>query len=147
MRNPFHPENQKDQFQFFQQVTEAINKWMLESYPGFDSTLLRNLNRCIELQKILENNVNILEKNLQVAKVDIHKYVVAKLEKTHPDFNNSISKAIIKLDKRADELDKKTKTVIKSDSLYEDVYRMKDEVKGLVQFVDGFRKKIKQACE
>ncbi len=147
MRNPFHPENQKDQFQFFQQITEAVNQWMLKSYPGFDSTLLRNLERCTQAQNNLERNIEILEKKLGESKSEIHKYVITKIEKTHPDFNDSITKVIAKLDKRADELAKKTKLVVKSDTLYEDVYRMKDELKGLVNFIDGFRKKLKQACE
>lgn len=58
-----------------------------------------------------------------------------------------LEKAIKKVDKNSDEVDKKLKTVIKSECLYKDVYKMRDDFEDIKKFMYGFKNKIKRAFD
>ena len=156
MKNPFDKDT--DQFYFFNEMTEAIDKFMIHKYPNFHNqlndivletkTMLGQFRAgVIDQRKELEA---IKERHLNFITAQVNEF----LKKEYPDLNRSLTlkqkefeKLILKHEKNVEMMANKLNKVIKSDSLYEDVYKMRDEFKEMKKFMDSFSKKIKKAFE
>jgi hypothetical protein len=74
--------------------------------------------------------------------------------KQYPDLSNRLNSLALKLDDHEKSLEKSLKDVmkreknlIKSESVYEDIYKLRDEFKEIKKFVDEFQKKMKKVFE
>jgi len=74
--------------------------------------------------------------------------------KQYPDLSNRLNSLSLKLDekeknieKSIKEIMKREKNIVKSESIYEDVYKLRDEFKEIKKFVDEFQKKMKKVFE
>ena len=139
-------------------MTSAINDWMLKQYPEFDKQLVDKINQLKKTQIEINNHFHDRQKELEAIKERHLNFITAQLneflKKDYPDISHSLSlsakeleKAIKVNDQNAENIRKKLEKVVKSDSLYEDVYKMRDEFKEMQNFMDGFKKKIKKAFE
>lgn len=71
--------------------------------------------------------------------------------KQYPDLSNRLNSLALKLDdheksieKSIKEMTKREQNVIKSESVYEDIYKLRDEFKEIKEFIDEFQKKMKK---
>lgn len=165
MKNPFEEKKEKEKYEFFHQMTSAINDWMLKQYPEFDQQLVDKINELKRTQNELKrtqieinNHFHERKKELEAIKERHLNFITAQinefLKKDYPDVSRSLclsakelEKAIKVHDQNSEKIRKKLDTVIKSDSLYEDVYKMRDEFKEIKKFIESFSKKIKKAFE
>jgi predicted RNase H-like nuclease (RuvC/YqgF family) len=72
--------------------------------------------------------------------------------KQYPDLSNRVNTmslelkdSINKIEKREKEISLKMKSVVKTETLYEDVYKLRDELKEIKIMVEDFTKKLKKA--
>lgn len=155
MNNPFDSNTSPDKYNFFNQITEAINNWMLNTYPLFDTKLSDKIERLEKMCDSIERKigghearmniqVNGLEENLRLR---IDKY----LSETYPDFHRSLTEMVKSLEIRTKEMEKRDEkikkeaaSICKSNSLFEDVYRMRDEMFEIRNFMNEFKKKFKK---
>ncbi len=100
--------------------------------------------------KLSINNMDLDEKVLKKYQEQLDTYMM----KQYPDLNNRVSQLALdlkdkinKLEDAAKNLKLREKTVVKSDSIYEDVYKLRDEFKEINKFVDEFHKKMKKVFE
>lgn len=163
--NPFDKEKDSEKHEFFRQMTSAINDWMLKQYPLFDTilsdkikqvaedfTVLRKYHHEIKIysEEIKASKEAEKEKHLNYLKAQIEEF----LKKNYPDISNSLTlttkelqKIAKKQDENAEKITKRLSNVIKSDTIYEDVYKLRDEFKEIQKFFDGFKKKIQKVFE
>lgn len=158
MKNPFDIQTQEIQFTAFQQITNAIDHWMLEKYPKFDNRLLQRLQEVENLQnefKLVINDFRLDTRGLKKREADEFKEEIKRfLKKDYPDISSSMFKfkdeievRLRKMQVKEKLIDEKLKKVIISSSLCEDVYKMRDEFKQMKSFMEGFSKKLKKAFE
>jgi hypothetical protein len=163
--NPFDETKDKDKHEFFKQMTSAINTWMLTQYPLFDTILNEKILKLSKQQEDLSkyhSEIKMyseqLKAGMEATKEKHLNFITGQvnefLKKDYPDISNSLTltaKELQKTAKKQDEYAEKTikrlAAVVKSDSLYEDVYKMRDEFKEIQKFIDGFKKKIQKAFE
>ena len=74
--------------------------------------------------------------------------------KQYPDLSNRLNSVSLLLDEQAKnlskslkEIEKREKKLIKSESVYEDIYEMKDRMKVLDDFIITFKSKLKKAFD
>jgi hypothetical protein len=74
--------------------------------------------------------------------------------KKYPDLSNRLNSLSLLLDEQSKsiqkslkEMDKREKNVVKSESIYKEVYEMKDQLKKLDDFVINLKSKLKKAFE
>ncbi len=74
--------------------------------------------------------------------------------KQYPDLSNRLNSLSLKLDEKEKILEKslknmtsREKNMIKSESVYEDIYKLRDEFKEIKKFVEEFQKKMKKVFE
>ena len=74
--------------------------------------------------------------------------------KQYPDLSNRLNSVSLLLDEQAKnlskslkEIEKREKKLIKSESVYEDIYEMKDRMKVLDDFIITFKPKLKKAFD
>lgn len=158
MKNPFDEKTEKEKHEFFKQMTSAINDWMLAQYPQFDSMLVKKIEHLSKMQNEIKMCFMEREVELNAIKERHLNYITGQinefLKKDYPDISNSLSRSAKELEKavkRHEEntvkIKKKLDEVVKSESVYEDVYKLRDEFKIIQKFFDGFQKKIKKAFE
>ncbi len=155
MNNPFNENNQKEKYLFFKEMTEAINNWMLEKYPEFDLSLL---NKMKELKYNQDKIVSLSnetckkikdEKNetLIFFKDELNKFLSLEYPGTASRLTN-LAGDLEAQSKKMKELEKdirnRIKIVIQSDSLCQDVYKMRDDVKILKEEWENLSKKLKK---
>ncbi len=156
--NPFDIEKESQSFQFFQNITNAIDEWMLKKYPEFDNSLIHKLRQVEIEQGKIKSLINQHESSWEKAKKEAVGKCVDQindfLEKEHPDISNNLKASAMKIQKHADILEKKMnaiekrlETVIKSDNLYKDVYELRDEFKKIQKFMDTFQTRVKKAFD
>lgn len=165
MKNPFDPHEQPNEFNFFKEMTYAINDWMLKKYPSFTEDLEYRIQKTKEVQEELKkyqdkiltsfhnHNQTVLkdkEVTLEYFKTEIKRF----LAEDYPDMSGKLSQIAEKLehtlkkhDKNYEKIEKNIEKIIDSGSLYEDVYKMRDDMKILQKSVDGFTKKLKKVFE
>lgn len=146
------------EFHIFDQITQAIDQWMLNKYPKFDNLLIDKIKELERMQN--EFKLTLIDhkndtRNLKKKEVEEFKSEICKfLQKDYPDISSGLIELSKKIDKKIksyDEKDKKIdlklKTIVSSSSLCEDVYKMRDEFKEMKCFMDGFSKKLKKVFE
>jgi len=120
---------------------------------------LKKYNLSDDSIKAVKELVNVtlenLLRNISLEDIVIKKYQTRLDEymmKQYPDLSNrlnsmalSLQDTINKLEKREKEIATRMKSIAKSDSLYEDVYNLRDEVKVLKEVNEELMKKLKKA--
>ena len=159
MQNPFDKAKQEEKYEFFNQITQAINQWMLEKYPEFDTKLIQKIERLEFMQKAIEERIIHLQTQYSKAAEELIKNVRTRtisqvddyVKSTYPDLSSkltadvkSFQKVIQQHEKNVAETEKKLKKIYVSDSLCEDVYAMRDEIKKLKTFAENFNKNLKK---
>lgn len=98
----------------------------------------------------LINDTVFDEKIMKKYQVRLDEYMM----KQYPDLSNRLNSLSLKLDdheksieKSLKDMMKREKNLIKSESIYEDVYKLRDEFKEIKKFVDEFQKKMKKVFE
>jgi len=159
MKNPFSPTgDQHIQFVIFEQITNAINNWMLNTYPKFDTGLLDKINQLEKMQnefKLVINDHQRDTRNLKKKEVEEFCEEIKRfLSKNYPDISSTLTDLSKSIDRRSksrqkkdEEMDEKLKKFTVYESLCEDVYKMRDEYKEVKKFMNEFQKKIKKAFE
>lgn len=151
MHNPFDPNKENDKFQIFKGITEAINDWMLKKYPEFDNKLIGKIKRIEQDQIHLENTIKDFLLNIKKIEEDFiknsQKQINDFIKNEYPELNKDLIIITKKLKQQSILVDEKLKTTVKSDTLYEDVYKMRDEFKEIQKFMESFKKKIQKAFE
>lgn len=154
MNNPF-TEN-TPQHEFFKQMTDAINDWMLKQYPTFDTELVNKIKELRKLQDEIKLSFHNHRQAVIKDKEETVKYCIGQinefLEKDYPEISKKLKassilleKAVEKHDKNSKDIEKKLKTLIQSDTLCEDVYKLRDEFREVKKFMDGFKDNVKKA--
>lgn len=158
MNEPFDKLKDKDKYEFFRQMTEAINEWMLKQYPEFDNELVSKIKEIRiyqeQVKTLVQNFQNDLQKDAETIKERLIERVNDFIKKEHPDLHDCLKKEVLNINKVIQQHKKnveKTKDVlekaVKSSSLYEDVYKMRDEFSEIKNFMNSFQTKIKKAFE
>ena len=158
MNNPFDPKQEEHKFVFFQQMTEAINEWMLKKYPEFDNTLIQRIKHGEILQKQLHERINSFSEKIPEIQKQLQQKIIEEintfLKKERPDIDKSLNLTAKRLEKKDKDLlernkkiDEKLKTFKIYESLCEDVYKLRDEFKEIEKFMTTFKKKIKVAFD
>lgn len=163
--NPFSQINDPEKHEFFKQMTSAINDWMLKQYPLFDTLLtekIENANKSqrelAEYQREIKMYATELKNSLESLKEKHLNFITGQInefmKKDYPEIDKSLNltakelqKVARKQDEYAEKVTARLKGVVKSDTLFEDVYKMRDEFKEIQKFIEGFKKKIQKAFE
>lgn len=158
MKNIFDKEEQKMQHEIFTQITDSISNWMINNYPTIESDLSSKFRSIQEMQsemKILYKNHRI---DMENEKENTKKYLISELinyiKLTIPDLDQNLQliaselkKQTNKISKNSEEVEKKLQKIIQNSSIYEDVYKIRDEMKEISKFIQGFKKKIVKAFD
>lgn len=169
MKNPFNFEKQPHEFSVFNQLTENIDRWMTEKYPGFDVSLNGKIRRLEEIQNEIELSFRNHKKIIEQTKIQtldfLKNQIIDFMKKDYPDMSGKLSiiaKTLqndmkdIKTEKK--ELKKIIDCKIKEvddhflnakiyNTLCEDVYRLRDKMEKIQEEVSEFTNKIKKAFE
>src|SRR5690242_8544883 len=135
MDNPFDKKTDEHKHEFFKQMTEAINDWMLKQYPEFDNQLVNKLKEVRiyqeQVKTLVQNHQSDHQKDDETIKERLIESISDFIKRDHPDLHDSLKKEVINFNKVIQQHKKnveKTKEaldkVINSSSLYEDVYKM-----------------------
>lgn len=155
MNNPFDENEQSKEHRFFKQMTDAINEWMLKQYPAFDEQLTTKMNSLKKLQDEIYLSFHKHKQNIIDEKENTKDYIISQIndyiKKVYPDMcdrvknaTESLEKTVTKHERNVKLIEEKLKKIVNSDALYEDVYKMRDEMKVLSKSVDDFTKKFKK---
>lgn len=155
MDNPFDKKTQNELHDFFNQMTESINEWMLAKYPRFDATLEEKIKNLEYMQnKVASQNQEMLMK-IENEKKNLLEYtqkrIIEFLGKEYPDLSGklmsyglNLEAMIKKHEKNAIKIEKQLEKVVSSQTLYEDFYKMRDELKEMRKFVENFTNNFKK---
>lgn len=148
MKNPFDPLSEKIQFETFMQITQAVDKWMTEKYPLFDTSLENRIRKCEMLNDNLSKTIQEFRRYILDATQEEKEKTINEinryLEKEYPKLNKDLVLVAKRLEKKAEELDKEVKSIVKSNSLYKDVYEIRDEMVILRKSVGEFTERLKK---
>lgn len=151
MKNPFDIHNENEKFEFFNQMTEAINEWMLKKYPEFDQSLIHKLRQVELSQARLEGMIKDHDKYLLKEKEDYIQNAIKQindfLSKEYPDIDCKLRSTSEKLETFSKKAESQLKEFKVYKSLCDDVYKLKDEFEEIKKFMEGFKKKVKKAFE
>lgn len=158
MINPFEKSTEKEKYEFFNQMTNAINDWMLKQYPAFDTELVSKIQEIRRLEKEFNRVIEDQKKELNSLKEKHNNFILGQIDeflsKNYPDISNRLVVKTIELEnliekhqKNVLKIESRLDKIIKSDMLYEDVYKMRDEFKVMQKFIDEFKKKIKKVFD
>jgi len=151
VKNPFDLKNEKEKFEFFNQMTGAINEWMLKQYPEFDQNLINKL-RKVELSQsrlddLIREHKDLIVKEKEEYIKNAIKQINDFLSKEYPDIDGNLRKSSDKLEKFSKNAQEQLKQFKVYKSLCDDVYKLKDEFEEIKKFMEGFKKKVKKAFE
>ena len=151
--NPFDHTGDIQKAQFFREMSNAMKNWMIKKYPDLNDKLTISvsylMDKANQVQEILNENQKIIEilkkENAEYAKKEIKKF----MQDEYPDFSGKLSHIAKQLEKCAEknekdsaEVNKNLKKIITSNSLCEDIYKLKDEVKDFKKTMDEFKRKM-----
>lgn len=142
-----NPNQPVDKDKFVKEITDAINDWMLKQYPMFDSNLTEKIENLNQEQKRVHNIIADFKNGISNIKKQVIDDINKFLENEYPDISNNLKILAEKLKKDSEKVDDRLKKIVQSDSLCEDVYKMRDEMKEIKTFLEGFKKKVKKAFE
>jgi hypothetical protein len=156
MINPFNEVSDREKYLFYNEMTEAINKWMLYKYPAFDTLLVDKLKAVKKMHNDLETQFSNHREAVKNEREEVLKYYQERLDKymmeKYPDLSNRLSQLAIDLQetcKKQGKIQKETQETMKQIKIYkslcEDVYAIKDQVKEMKSVVDEYNKKLKRA--
>jgi hypothetical protein len=149
-KNPFDEKTETERSKFFREMTDAINEWMLEKYPQFDSRLSEKIS-------ILEKETNLVvgrlrslanehEKTfIEKAKREINQFLDDKfpgMAKRFSEATQDAERLVKSLKQKEEKTCKVLSKLSKSDALHEDVYRLRDEMKAINRFLGDFKHKM-----
>lgn len=151
--NPFKPDT--DGHNFFKEMTESINTWMLEKYPLFDNKLEQRIK---DLESLHKQSLNLFQDHKKQIEEDkkVHLYQIKEeinkfLSKEFPDLSprlslltKEIEKAYEKHKKQYKKADAECEIILKGFSLYQDVYKLRDEFQEFKKEFQSFSNKMKQ---
>lgn len=155
MKNPFDAKTQEEQHVFFHQMTEAINEWLLNKYPLFDTNLQKKMDSIEYGYKNIDRKISEFQKSIEESKVNQLQYFKDEinkfLSKEHPgvasrlfNLSDNLEKLAKRLQKNDENVEKKLKKITDSQSLCEDVYKMRDEMKTMQKEWNTFSEKLKK---
>jgi methyl-accepting chemotaxis protein len=155
MKNPFDPKTQEDKYNFFLQMTEAINEWMLKIYPEFDTNLEKKIKKIENLEREIESHFDKEKKSFQHRKnealIEFKKDLCKYISKEYPDIDGRLAMAAIditatlkKMDENQKEVQKSLKKIFHSSSLAEDVYKIRDDFLDFRTQFNKFTKNLKE---
>lgn len=155
MNNPFDENEQSKEHKFFKQMTDAINEWMIKQYPAFDEQLVTKMNSLKKLQDEIHLSFHKHKQNIIDEKEKTKDYIISQIndyiKNVYPDMCDRVKISTELLEKTAEKhaknvksIEEKLKKVISSDALYEDVYKMRDEMTTLKKEVAKFTDKLKK---
>ena len=156
MINPFEPGTKENEF--FKQMTNAISDWMLKQYPEFDTSLTNKIQEITRLQNEFKMVINEFRNDTKnVKQKETHEFlghIDSFLKKEYPDISSKLTEIAKTLDNRTKtmgikdkEMNEKLNKIVQSNSIYEDVYKLRDEFKEIQKFMEGFQKKLKKVFE
>lgn len=109
------------------------------------------------VKTLVHSEVSRLIRNISLDEVVFKKYqeqLDKYMMKQYPDLSNRLNSLALLLDEKIKSIDKicknlkdREKKVVTSETLYEDVYKMRDEMKSVMNFMETFQKKIKKVFE
>jgi len=158
MKNPYDEKTQNVEYNIFEDVTSIINMWMVEKCAGLSKQINNEIKPLILIQNQIKQSFDSLDSHLEKIKEKHANYIIGKIEnflsETYPDISNILAKSIIdigktieKYEKNQEKLQEKLQSMVKSETLFEDVYKLRDEFKEIKKFYEGFSKKIKKAFD
>lgn len=156
MNNPFNEVSDREKYFFYNEMTEAINKWMLHQYPAFDTLLVDKLKAVKKMHNDLEAAFSNHKQTVKSEREEVLKYYQERLDKymmeKYPDLSNRLSAIALDLEticKKQEKMQKDVQEKLKSFKVYtslcSDVYAMKDQVSNMKVVVDEYTKKLKKA--
>lgn len=106
---------------------------------------------------LVDQDVKSILRNLELEDIVFKRYqeqLDKYMMKQYPDLSNRLNSLSLILDEKAKLLEKKLKDIelrekklVKSETLYEDVYDMRDQFKEIQKFFVDFQKKMKKVFE
>jgi acyl carrier protein phosphodiesterase len=131
-------------------MTAAINDWMVEKYPQFDSRLATKIDILEKETHLVVGRIkNIAQENQEKFIKSCREEINAFLDEKFPGMAKRFSEATLdaehlfkRLDKKDQVLQKVLSKLSKADSLYEDVYKLRDEMKELNKVFGEFKRKM-----
>lgn len=135
-------------------LSDELREWLKADYPDIGSKLFDKAeelkNEKIRLQRMVkefEETINkLMMSNLQVVRKEVNDFI----SKDHPgafsELNTlkcDIQGMVKRFNEREPLIEKKLKKVFESDSLCEDVYRMKDDLKEVKKELEAYTRKLK----
>lgn len=154
MKNPFSID-EKEKFEFYEQMVTAIDYYMAKKYPDFDKKLGVKMSYIETNQALIEKTQKDFLNSLDALKEKHFNFISGKinefLTKNYPDLNNTLILTTqelaenVKAHKKClEKLNEKLQTVIKSDSVYEDMYSLRDQMREMKKSNDDFMNKMKK---
>jgi hypothetical protein len=146
---------ENDKKLFFNEITTAINKWLLEKYPLFDSNLENKIKQLDIIHKKVMATVDLANQNIekkqvefcQTMKIEINNF----LNENYPDLTPKLSlmtkeleKMVTKYKNFLDSIEKQAKPLTKAVTLYEDIYKLRDEFSEFKKEFESYNKKMKK---
>ncbi len=155
MNNPFDENEQSKEHKFFKQMTDAINEWMIKQYPAFDTELVGKIKELRKSQSEIHALFESYKREREAAKERHVNYITAQVEKfmaeKYPDVSNVMAMNAKNLQSMIERheacvkgFEKRNAKVISTESLYQDVYVMRDHMMELRKKVDDFTSKLKK---
>jgi hypothetical protein len=111
--------------------------------------------RCVKdlVDTRMRKFINDIEFDSKIIK-KYHERLDQYMMKQYPDLSNRLNSLALNLDSTCKNVEKKLKDiscrekkVVTSETLYEDVYKMRDEFKELKKTIEDFQKKMKKVFE
>jgi hypothetical protein len=169
MKNPYDINLQHVEFHFFDQMTQNVDKFMIEKYPTYDLNLSTKIQKLEEIQlqsqinfKTQKETINSLkEESLLWFKTEMKKFMeteypdvsskllsmAEQLEKDLKNLHDEEKKFKKVCDKKMNEFDSILANIKLYTSLCEDVYQLRDKMEVIQKEVSVFTKKLKKAFE
>lgn len=156
MTNPFDKMTQSEKYNFYDEMTTAINKWMLETYPDFDTKLAYKIrmleSRADSLDKEIERHTEAMKMQIKQAEDFFRKGIEQWMKKDYPTFSvdftqkmKILNELITDYEKDQKKIAANIKKIYTSNSLYEDFYKFKDELDKMKKYIENFQASIKKA--
>ena len=158
MQLPFDKDKEPEKYRFYQEITAAINDWMLKQYPMFDTNLQGKIEKLEKLQNDIQLHYHNLKCLYQKEEECIQKRVKQDfdefIKKKYPGIKKTLDASCANFKKMQenykesmDEIKKISEKNRAYNTLCEDVYKMRDEMIEVKKFMETFQKKIKKAFE
>jgi hypothetical protein len=162
LENPFDKQTDPQMYAIFERVVphviNQINAWLLKEYPKFDIDLTKKIEQLDKAQnqaRLFYHNIQVTMEEENKKAYERHKVALEEfINKKFPEIKKTLQKSCTNFDKMMEtykekhkQLDETLKKVDLSASLYEDVYKLRDQMKEIDKFMKEFKTKVKKAFE